>query len=151
MKKEPHTMKECPCHLLWLESKLLGIIMYNETNCGFVAESRWQHNTLNGTMSLWAWCSLPFAPHYRRLSTQKSYSDFQWSIVPKFATSDIHSACGCASQTLHKAQSRGGCLSKLWPCTRSWGGCSFVRIVYVVVSGRNQCIVIFVQRNILFT
>ena len=42
------------------------------------------HNTLNGTISPWAWCSSRCTPHYTFVYRKISCSNFRWSITRNF-------------------------------------------------------------------
>ena len=64
------TIKERPCqdYRDLMPSKQINV-MYNGTTSGF--EVLMAHNTLNGNMSPWAWCSSLCTPYYQRPSMQK--------------------------------------------------------------------------------
>ena len=93
------------------------IITYNGTTSSFKVES-WRHTTL---------CPAPChcehgvarcIPHSVLLHKDALQSP---SVKYKnFLASDMHSAWGCASQTLCDSQG-GAHLSKLWPNTGNWG------------------------------
>ena len=78
----PHlTTKEHPCHIYSdsMPSKqiIIQTIMYHRATSSFKVKA-WRHNTLNNTMSPWAWCSSP-------PSTQKlPCNNLQWSITQSF-------------------------------------------------------------------
>ena len=85
----PHlTTKECPCHVysnsMPLKQTIGQTVMCDGTTSSFEVES-WWHNTLNSTMSLWAWCSLWCALHLLCLSMWKMpCSNICWSITQSF-------------------------------------------------------------------